>query len=94
MTPGPWTIVQGEDETKNSSIYGPAHDILGSDGHFVAHIVWKPEDARLIAAAPELLAIAEAFAEVSVLASTPGFAFRRMRDLDKQLAAAITKATS
>ena len=55
FTPGPWTIADGHDRR--------VHLIDDSRGHAVGEIVYadtrKPADARLIAAAPDLLAALE-----------------------------------
>lgn len=52
-TPGPWTIIPP------NGPQGPFHGILSSEGWIVATQVVGAANARLIAAAPDLLAACE-----------------------------------
>lgn len=100
-TPGPWTVfetsfyLQVSDEKKQLiADIGHAPEYLGRGAQ-----MRRKDDARLIAAAPELLEALQLFVAWSKeeLNHTPGIGFwdrvEMFRELDEKAAEAIAKAT-
>lgn len=81
-TPGPWTIANGHDAR--------VYLIDDARGHAVGELVYadarKPADARLIAAAPALLAALQAVADYWAGGDVPA-------EIDAQMREAIARAT-
>lgn len=65
-TPGTWKpgkprgTVVSDQPLPNYNINGGHDDVAHYGGHLIAESIWRAEDAHLIAAAPDLLAVAEA----------------------------------
>jgi hypothetical protein len=57
----PWTVK--EDDRHGQEIDGPLYDIVGANGETVALHIASEADARLMAAAPKLLAALKHYAE-------------------------------
>ena len=92
-TPGPW-------EASGNLVRSPMHQPEGlprgvqivecRDGYFLPHTEEAKANARLIAAAPELLEALERLADAYERLKPPGYP---LSDREKQARAAIAKAT-
>lgn len=90
-TPGPWGVLNEKDgEVLLAFGAGTSADLLGTGNWYALWCGIKPHDARLIAAAPELLeALILARNELAGLPHSLGYDFTHLPKID----AAIEKAT-